>query len=184
MKQFLLLCLVFAWATPRLCGELLGDTVRLRPPPGWERTEPYPENMEASPFPTVRYVHRTGDCEITLTLLPTNLLGFAVKDQPTLLRFNRIAAEPFVSSAPTAAIAEFPLARGLAISTTAAPSPERESETGSRIATVASVLLESKHLVHVAIFHDPQQAPEFVQALQTMFSMRPVTPGPVAQVGR
>jgi hypothetical protein len=165
MKRLLAgLLLLGSLATTR--SELLGRNLDLTPPPGWKRVAPFSPLLAESPYATLKYVTADGRrASIVVTLLPVDLLGFAVNDAASLIEFTLIAAEPFLpASTPIA----FPVRKGFAFSVTA-PALAPNSH---RMTTTACLLLDSKHLVHVAISHDDTEQPEFQQAMQALRSMR------------
>jgi hypothetical protein len=182
MKHELLFVLVALGLFTRGQSETLGHEIDLTPPAGWQRARPFPSSLAESPYPTLKYLPCDGrNAEIIITLLPPDAAGFRVSDPKSLKRFSLLAAGPYLGEAAPSHVAEFTLRDGLAIAVTApvsaaAPEPRR-------LATVAGLFIASKHLVHVAIIHEADMAPEFLQALETMLSVR-FRSASVAQTGR
>lgn len=183
MKRLLTSCLLALGALANGRCDVLGDVISLTPPAGWERVQPHPACLDESPFPTLKYLLHDGQqAEIVITLLPANIVGFPVTDAESLTKFSLIAAQPYLpASAPQPRVAEFTLPDGLAIAITIPRPAVAPAEAREHIATVTGLLIGSKQLVHVAILHEPGKTPEFLQALQTMFSIRPVNSALLAQ---
>lgn len=157
---------------------LLGADVNLTPPPKWKSVEPFSPLLEPSPYATLKFVPADGGhAALIITLLPADVLGFAVHDCSTLAQFTLVAAQPyFPSDAPPPRLIEQGLPSGLAACITVTMPSEPGSATNSadafRMATTATLLLDSKHLVHFAILHDAEDAPEFRQAVETIRTVR------------
>jgi hypothetical protein len=184
VKRFLISCLLLLCPLANGRSDLLGQSITLTPPADWESVRPFPASLAESPYPTLKYLPKDGrPVEIIITLLPADVVGFPVTDPVSLRKVCLIAAEPYLDpAAPLPACVELALPEGLGVRITAPcpPAPGRVAGREHTQATIANLLVGSRYLVHVAIFHDGDEAPEYGQALQTLFSMRCVVSGPVA----
>lgn len=148
----------------------LGSDVNVMPPPGWKSVQPFSPLLAPSPYATLKYVPADGrHAAVTITLVPADVLGFAVRDFPSLSKFTLIAAQPFLpADEPAPRVVEHGLPAGLATWVTAicpAPPQAAPGPETYRMATTASLLLDSNHLVHFTILHDGDNVSEFRQAV-------------------
>jgi hypothetical protein len=173
-RIFVFLLLILSATAGRT--DILGGEISLSPPPGWKSVTPFQPLLSPSPHATLKYIPTDGrHALLVITLLPPDVLGFEVKDRISLERFNRIAAEPFLSgriAPPQPVELELPDCLATCLTTDYSGPGLPATPEPYRLATTASLLVGRNHLVHVAIFHDGRDAPEYRQALQALQSLR------------
>lgn len=177
MKHPLASCLFLVVAMASIHAEPLGE-IDLTPPPGWKSVQPFSPLLADSPLVTLKFVpddERRAAFIVTLLPADRDYLDFAVTDLDSLSKLTVMAAQPFLDSeSPRPVPSALPVVEGLAASLTipCAPAAATSAAESHRMATTACLLLDAKHVVHVLIYHNGVEAPEYLQAIKAMRSMR------------
>jgi hypothetical protein len=156
-------------------ADRLGQEATITCHPAWECESGQEPGASEKLLHTLKYVPKDGrNATIMLSIMPNDIPGSIVTDLDSLKRFNRMSASPYltdVSNPPP--VSTLKISNGIALAMTnvdpsliGKPVPPGEY----RIATVVSVLLGRKVLIHCTIYYDELDSTDYQEALQILQS--------------